>query len=1188
MLSILNNDRRGVVLIVMLAVLALMCLIGITLVTTTRIEIKAATSFAAGARARLVCDSALQIVLRDFTDDATMWDKYGDEGWYHYAQDDRGNLCFGGTVESISGRSLVDLSDKFEPTFSGDDHARYEYLSGLILQPNVNKDQTVLIWRCNGTTLTTSSDLTGIAYPGDEYRVLGGYKLSQRNHSSVWPAGQESTNDSDSDGIFDAQDGETCAYFTWSVWTALADPDLGGTYGPKLGTAMVIFDEDEFGGGYSGRFYSGGGTPPSAVTPIICREGYYTTDERSDGDPGNSIFQVPAGQVWVFNISSTWMWVDQEVDLSGDGTDESKWINFDLYDGRYSSRYTAHVRDDTAGRLNVNMAGNLAIGGDDHYENMGFDPSELNLVRFIQGVAAEGAASEITSTASEAYAKRIIQGRVGGTDTDGYGLTSDVPSHTGSYSSKSADSKTVTVTWTTAPADSAGNVIFLGRSNWLMNVGGTGGYRIVDNTAETITADAAVSETTGAITIIRGTRCFDPADSTSHGSWSPFDELDEMEIRTNSPYGSRLERYVVDVGHDGVDNNGNSANTDITASDTFTDYHELRWGYDPNDSGDYPGTAKANAGRDEDGRYMDGTGTTVMDELDDDGDGTADEVGEEYCLHEEWDMIRHHLTTRFPSAVSLKQRYQPIASPPPRANLNTSSKTDIDTALTNAGLEADIVDQLVANILAWRDSDDEVDRYLPDHYGVERQPFINEIYWEDIAADGIPTTDDYYGVELFNPFNEAISFANDRWKIIAYNTASSVEVDIILTNTNSIGPGGYYTIGKDNTKPAGGYTQGDEADFNLCKTGAVWGEVRLYHEAPVGNKWVLVDEARLSVAATGVDSFNEIITGVAGTSAQRPDPIADHWALKAGHTLSAVNDGLLTTGRYDVTIQNRAFATLGEIVQLIGPQFVNSGADPINLVYTDDAADRRDNITGTSDDDDGDGVNNESDEGDIHFKLSFLYDNVDNDGANGADDSAEADLHIFNYITVHDTNVNDSRWHGMINVNTASRAMLMALPPMGAFPDKGRRLAEAIIRGRAPDGYESLLDLFAILNKSTPAPKYDIPRASNDGYDNDGDGSIDEADEGEGDVDYLDSDGVDNDLDGLTDEIGEGIEYFYTRVGNLLTFRSEIFDVIVRSSVWDRHSGKTVAESQLRAVVDRSSIDPTAETGPRVLSKRWE
>ena len=711
MLSVLNNDKRGVVLIVILAVLFLMCLIGITLVTTTRIEIKAATSFAAGAQARLVCDSALQIVLRDFTNDVTAYDKYGD-GWYHYAQDDRGNLCFGGTVGNISGDTLVDESSKFEPTFAGDLHPRYEYLSGLLLQPNVNKDKTVLILRCNANTLTTSSDLTGIAYPGDEYRILGGYKLSKRNHSSVWPIGQVTNNDSGGTaGILDAQWAKDCDYWFyyngggatgWDVWRAHGDDvaaagDNVGEYGPNAGKDVIIFDVDEFGGGYHGQFY-GGSTGGGAVSPLVCPEGFYTTDERFDTDPGSGvIFEVPADQVWVFNTGSggTWMWVDQEVDLTGDGTDESKWINFDLYDARYSSKYTAYVCNDTAGQLNVNMAGNLAkSAGTEHYENMGFDSFELNLVRFIEGVAAEG--WEIDNATAISYAQGMIAG-IGGvngraqTNPRGYGLI-EVPADiiiAGSASGTIDDVTSVwrngteyflcEVSWGGTPDMNSGTepvVPFFGRCNWRLRASTV---RIIGNTANTILTTS--NPGTGAFTIGRsdnlGDIGYDPGDSANSSGWSPFDELDEMEIRKNSPYASRLEKCIVDAGHDTRDNNGNSADTDDGGTGA-TDYHELRWGYDPNDVGvdDASVTAKANAGRDEDGRYMDGTGTTVMDELDDDGDGNVDEADEVYSLHEEWDMIRHHLTTRFPSAVSFGQKYQPGSTTNRSSNTPGHSTTD--------------------------------------------------------------------------------------------------------------------------------------------------------------------------------------------------------------------------------------------------------------------------------------------------------------------------------------------------------------------------------------------------------------------------------------------------------------------------------------------------------------------------------
>ena len=90
-----------------------------------------------------------------------------------------------------------------------------------------------------------------------------------------------------------------------------------------------------------------------------------------------------------------------------------------------------------------------------------------------------------------------------------------------------------------------------------------------------------------------------------------------------------------------------------------------------------------------------------------------------------------------------------------------------------------------------------------------------------------------------------------------------------------------------------------------------------------------------------------------------------------------------------------------------------------------------------------------------------------------------------------------------------------------------------------------------------------------------------------GDIDYLNGDGVDNDLDGISDEIGEGLQYFFTRIANVITFRSEIFDVIVRGRVTSSGRGE-VASAQLRAVIDRSTSDSGSLSRPKVLSKRWE
>jgi hypothetical protein len=372
--------------------------------------------------------------------------------------------------------------------------------------------------------------------------------------------------------------------------------------------------------------------------------------------------------------------------------------------------------------------------------------------------------------------------------------------------------------------------------------------------------------------------------------------------------------------------------------------------------------------------------------------------------------------------------------------------------------------------------------------------------------------------------------------------------------------------------------------------------------------------------------------------------------------------------KIDIGVKNRQFATLGELTSLIEPACLDGASK--NYTFTDDAAEgflkiykvSRDG-TAISDefegsDDDGDGMKDEDDEGDIYFDIADLI----------SDPDAENWKRIFSYLTVLDVDKNDARWHGRVNMNTGTRAMIMALAGMQEFPDKGRRLADAIVRGRTPvsekqrHGYRDIVDLFAIANKWGGT---DIPRASCDGYDNDADGEVD-ANEGyegnvdsassdtlsvagspwsssehrgkivfissgrgcgqyrlitangtgtltvspdwtvvpvkgsvcrisseyQGDVDFLSGDGKDNDMDGLTDEIGEGIHFFFTRIANLITFRSEIFDVIVRGRV-QGGEGTGGAQAQLRAIVDRSTSDPVGASPeslgrPVVRWKRWE
>ncbi len=1409
----ISRDKRGMALLVVLAVLALLFLIGLSFVSTTQVENRAAISFAEMEQARMVCESALQIVLRDIYNDATRrWDTYGDERWYHFARDEYGNLCFGGTVSGVSGNALQDASGRFTPPDPQTGLPMQQYLAGLIVQPNVNRDETRLIWSCSATTLNldddplTGLDLTGLVYPGDEYRVLGGYKLAVRQHTTVFPIGQISTNDSDNDGIPDAQrpsvsnsgilryDSATFgSNRNWNDW--INEPKQPGTYGQLLTEEMVVFDADEFWGlPDEGVFYSPPGSPAGNI--VICMPGYYTTDEGpfplSDPPPPNWIFKVPDGYVWVFHLGDSWMWVDQEVDLSGDGTPESKWISYPLADNRYQGDYTAYIYDDTAGRLCINMVGNTAGNGNTHHEGLGFDPFEINIERLIKGMCLPG--REVPDNIARIYAQNIINERAGG-NPGGYGL-GDNPttlygmplrgqvvsvSPPGPYTA--GQRVTCKVQWTSVPDP----VPFLGRVDWRLRDQNNNVFLVADNSSDTIEVISNGNVPQGTFSIVQAS-AYNPADPNSSALWYPFNELDEMEIKKNSPYRSRLEGCIVDAatgfnyGHDGVDNNGNSANTDGDADgmgNAATDYQERRWGYNPNDNTDTPPTVIPNAGIDEDGLSMDGSGNP-NDGIDDDGDGLTDDADEVYCLHEEWDMFRHHVTTRFPAALSTPQKSRPSSLTQDKLNLNTATAADFFSVLGETGFYNPTVAgdpnrfkaaQLAAEIVDWRDADGtpmltqldaDGDGTKENYYGVEPQPFINEIFWVDRTGDG-PTQDDTYAVELYNPYPQDIA-ASGQFRLV-YGPASAQH---LLTAT--IPADGFLTVGNDDAMDNHILTTGltDEvAGFRLDDGAKQWAPILLERKTSDGT-WILVDRAYVrngNFWSYENDGFS--ISPESGISMERIDPMMDAWVdavegravvdnedtgvtvdyngafmtdedgwcltpesgpspavcyggsagtflynvsgaspqyvtfpqpaltdeqfdvfiffdssfatnnnvsvtvdpdgagplswtgtvnqnnpncngggwayvttqtfshngggfvrvandgntgtkevadavIFVKHTLGRDNLRLKKGRRYQVPVKNRAFATIGELVTLLDPGCLRS-ADPrdggdtyaanTNYAYTDDAALRFVRIKPSDgNDDDGDGVTDEQDEGTILLNMQNIaalgYNSADDNGDGVVDDVAEGAF--FGCFTVHPTNIEDTRWFGRVNINTASRAILMALPGMGEYPEDGRLLADAIIRGRTPGGYHDITDLFVIANSANGA---DMPRGSFDGYDNDGDGQKDASDPderiphaslatrppdvlpvGKGDVEYLDYDGKDNDGDGITDELGEGMEFFFTRIANVVTFRSEIFDVIVKARI--TKDGKTVAQAQLHAVVDRSTCDTRRR--PRVLWKRWE
>lgn len=528
----------------------------------------------------------------------------------------------------------------------------------------------------------------------------------------------------------------------------------------------------------------------------------------------------------------------------------------------------------------------------------------------------------------------------------------------------------------------------------------------------------------------------------------------------------------------------------------------------------------ANGTVDDDGADLTGSGNN----LDDDGDGTTDDNDEKYFLFEEWDMLRPHLAVWWPQVVGHGNSTQMTGAAPAKININSGSAADIDAALVSAGVADDTAEQLTANILAWLDSDCTPDKYSADgsdYYGVEPHLVINEIFYEEIATAN-PSSDDGYAVEFYNPFNCTIT-----WSLGDYNFEGA------SVPAGSVGPGDYYILG--NTNFTG--TPDGTATFDLDDGGGNFESLELKLKSEDGSTLVTVDQARTISNQYEGDPGADVIPTDGGTSRtiERDDPLEDTWALHAsGNTLGSDNTNFGTrTNDYAVSVGNRQFAGLGELSSLIDPAQL-SGTD---LVYTDDA---------------------EQDE-------SLLW--VPSDG-----DDIDPD----NFLCVHDTGTADSRWFGRINVNTATKPVLMSLPCMAAFPDDGRMLADSIIQNRP---YTDMYDLY---HKMTTAANL----ASADSRDNDGDGTADEADEANGDIDYLDSDTTDNDLDGIVDEPQESLEYFLSRLGNVVTFRSDLFEVIVIAEVVDGNKNITMGKAQLRAIVDRSTAD--TGTAAEIIFRCWE
>jgi DNA uptake protein ComE-like DNA-binding protein len=434
--------------------------------------------------------------------------------------------------------------------------------------------------------------------------------------------------------------------------------------------------------------------------------------------------------------------------------------------------------------------------------------------------------------------------------------------------------------------------------------------------------------------------------------------------------------------------------------------------------------------------------------------------------------------------------------------------------------------RITVNIIDYRDGDSNVTVYTNNgktYYGFETQPFISEIAAYIDKTDANKPNKNFYALELYNPFNKAVSL--NGFVLSIDNGGTNINT---ISLNGTIDANGYFVIfnssGKFTIDPKAGQQPAPTLIFsdNYVDTTNPpdgkfdsWDNYSLTLKRTVGGSDIIILDFQ--------DTNNAWFTPVGNAVYAQRDTSNWHIVYQkmndvgSAGTLGALNPTSITGKNYNLSLANDKFVTVGDIARVL-----TVGPSP----------DLNDRI--------GAKLAAEPNEESVRLNLQNA-----------------AFQQIFNYLTVFDPAVytwndpNETRIKGRININTAPWFVLAQLPWMQYEDSNVAPRAKAIsdYRDNTLHGFKSIGELML------------VDKMWNLGSDNKNNLNTDTPK------------GPDLTGDTAKDDFEER-DVIFARISNLVTVRSDVFTAYLLVRI-----GTDGPQKRVMAILDRSNVyyDPVGK-----------
>jgi hypothetical protein len=486
-------------------------------------------------------------------------------------------------------------------------------------------------------------------------------------------------------------------------------------------------------------------------------------------------------------------------------------------------------------------------------------------------------------------------------------------------------------------------------------------------------------------------------------------------------------------------------------------------------------------------------------------------------------------------------------------NVNTADVNELYIALRDGLLSRDpnavaaeqLAAQLAVNIVDIRDADSDVS-VLPVgqkiYYGFEAQPFISELAFRISSSGADVPANNYFAIELYNPFDTDILLGQYRLEIRDPN--SNAVVSTINMKDNGISDGSRFIITNGDAasnafgvstiiSPGGGKEDGG---FMLASYDVVPGsdppeyilkqkyDVYLIRSTPVGDIY-------LDRQLTQKDWFEWDTAKDVQQFYARPD---NNWNVVYQNVVSASNtlgdqNGLNGARRnynfYNFANAFERFASVGDIARtfIVGP-----GEDPCDMIGVILDREPPEDVVRLN-------LQNPAFENIFQYLtvLDPVYDFIDND-----DDGLGIDKNDNGRLDYDELDFDELRVPGRININTAPWFVIAQLPWMQP------EIAQAVTyyRDEIEGAFQSIGELMQVPEMGYYA--YDPNWITVD---------LDSL------PDLTSSDGAISDF--------EERDVIFSRISNIITVRSDVFTAYILVRI-----GANGPQKRVLAILDRSQV----------------